>query len=74
MKKITVTNRDKSGWLHGTKNIVVKWDCPICGELMGEPKLKRFHEDGEWYSVHTWINECGHVAKYKELKEVYGIK
>lgn len=70
VKTITVPNRDKQGWLHGTKNILVQWVCPTCDKEMGTPKLERFHEDGEWYSVHVWSNQCGHTAKYKELKVV----
>lgn len=30
----------------------------------------QFCEDGEFNSVHTWQNDCGHVAKYTDLKEI----
>lgn len=67
VRAITVPNRDSAGWLHGTKNIKVLWVCPSCKESMGEPRLQNFCEDGEFYNVHVWENECGHVAKYAEL-------
>ncbi|PTM58351.1 hypothetical protein [Desmospora activa] len=66
---VTITNRD---WFRGTKVVEVEWKCPTCGEPMGEPKLRRFCEDGEWYDVHVWDNECGHIAKYRHLKIVNG--
>lgn len=67
---IVVPNRDVVGWLHGTKTVTVEWNCPTCGKEMGEPQIQSFCEDGEWYSVHTWKNSCGHIAKYEDLKEV----
>ncbi|MDH6674357.1 hypothetical protein M2277_005049 [Paenibacillus sp. LBL] len=67
-KLVTVPNRDKEGWLHGTKSILVKWNCPVCGEEMGTPEVKQFCEDGEFYSVDTWTNKCGHIAKYSDLE------
>jgi hypothetical protein len=68
-KTITIPKRDQQGWLYGTKQVTVLWKCTACGELMGDPKLQQFCEDGEWYSVHTWKNSCGHVAKYTGLSE-----
>lgn len=64
---ITVPNRDSEGWLHDTKTVKVIWKCPTCSKEMGKPKLQLFCEDGEFYSVHTWSNDCGHIAKYKDL-------
>ncbi|MGG5780723.1 hypothetical protein [Bacillus albus] len=39
---------------------------------MGEPQVSNFYEDGQSYGVHTWENECGHIAQYDELKEIKG--
>ncbi len=66
-RTIIIPNRDKSGWLHGTRQVTVYWHCPICKTIMGEPRLQQFCEDGEFYNVHVWDNPCGHVAKYKDL-------
>lgn len=66
-RRIIIPNR-REGWLYGVKSVVVEWKCPECGQDMGEPTLKQFCEDGEFYSVHVWNNACGHVAKYKDLK------
>lgn len=70
VKTIIVPNRDKQGWLHGTKNITVDWSCPSCKSEMGIPNITQFCEDGEFFSVHTWHNACGHVVKYTDLKEI----
>lgn len=67
---VTIPNRDNQGYLLGAKSVLVEWKCPTCGEIMGDPVVKQFCEDGEFYSVHTWENDCGHVAKYNDLKEV----
>ena len=68
-RTIIVPNRI-DGWLYGTKEITVDWNCPVCGKEMGEPKLLNFCEDGEFYVVHMWSNPCQHITKYSELKEV----
>ncbi|WP_026592866.1 hypothetical protein [Bacillus sp. UNC437CL72CviS29] len=70
VKTITVPNRDLQGWLYGTKNVTVEWSCPTCGKEMGKPNLENFCEDETWYVVHKWDNECGHIAKYTDLKEI----
>ncbi|MDX8367710.1 hypothetical protein [Cytobacillus sp. IB215665] len=70
IKTITVPNRDSQGWLHGTKNMKVEWTCPTCGQEMGQPTAKQFCEDGEFYNVNVWENDCGHVAKYTDLKVI----
>ena len=70
VKKIIIPNRDKQGWLHGTKEVVAVWECPVCKQEMGEPKWMRFCEDGEFYTVNVWTNQCGHIAKYSQLQLV----
>lgn len=72
IKTIDIPNRDTNGWLQGTKAVTVDWRCPTCGEEMGETQVSNFYEDGESYAVHTWENECGHIAEYKDLKEIRG--
>lgn len=67
VKVITVPNRDSAGWLHGTKNVEALWECPSCKKPMGEPRLQDFCEDGEFYNVHVWKNECGHITSYNEM-------
>lgn len=70
VKTITVPNRDEQGWLQGTKTVTVEWKCPICGEKMKDPSVHKFSEDGEWHAIHVWDNDCGHIAKYTDLKEI----
>lgn len=69
-KIVTVPKRDKEGWLHGTKDVLVEWSCPQCGAEMGEPRPQTFCEDGEFFSVHVWENDCGHIARYRNLKVI----
>ena len=70
VKVVTVPNRNEQGYLIGTKNILVNWTCPECGERMGDPEPTNYCEDGSYYVVDTWNNLCGHTAKYKDLKEL----
>lgn len=65
-KSVQIILRD--GWAMSTPLVEVLWECPTCGESMGEPKGHNFHEDGDWYHCNVWDNPCGHVAKYDELK------
>ncbi|EKF34354.1 hypothetical protein BA1_15704 [Bacillus xiamenensis] len=68
-KKITIPDRDSNGCLVGFKKMNVFWECPTCGCEMGVPQLTQHNEDGFHGSVHTWVNQCGHIAKYADLKE-----
>jgi hypothetical protein len=68
IRQVTIPNRDEMGWIHGTKKVIVIWECPTCGKKMGEPHNHHFAEDGEWYDVDIWQNDCGHTTKYKDLK------
>lgn len=71
MKKIiTIPYRDKEGWMHGTASVEVDWECPVCGCPMGEPVLRPYCEDGEFYGVHNWTNICGHKISYGQLNPV----
>lgn len=65
-KKVQIVLRD--GWEIVTPFIHVLWECPTCGEPMGEPRGHNFYEDGNAYHCDMWDNPCGHVAKYNELK------
>lgn len=67
VKKVTITTRDSNGWLQGVKDVNVVWACPNCGGKMGNVVTIQQTEDGQWFSVSTWQNDCGHTAKYKEL-------
>lgn len=71
-RTITIPNRDSAGWLNliPTVNVTVDWACPVCGEPMGEPVLRGFCEDEEFYSVHCWENPCGHLTTYGQLNPV----
>ena len=54
------------GWTYYPKDIIISDLCPICGQKRGKPVLNRYCEDGEFYYLHNWKNECGHVDNYKD--------
>jgi hypothetical protein len=44
--------------------------CPRCYKPRGEPHLRSFVEDGDYYTASVWTNPCGHVDLYSDvLKE-----
>lgn len=71
---ITVTVRDRlsENWGSGlgrvvTKRVTISVFCPQCGGRRGEPSSMRLCDDGEWYSVHAWVNPCGHTDYYADV-------
>jgi hypothetical protein len=72
--KVTVQDRaaERRAWGHGLyrpvlRTVEIADTCPECGGPRGEPRSKRQHEDGEWYSVDVWDNPCGHVDAYVDV-------
>ncbi|MEU2487129.1 hypothetical protein ABZ593_21280 [Streptomyces sp. NPDC012617] len=51
--------------------VTIAAECPRCGGPRGEAKHHRFCEDGEWYSVDTWANPCGHEDAYEAVLAEY---
>ncbi len=70
-----VTIRDRSAepaWGYGPtrvalRTITIPDRCPKCGGPRGEPRNLNQCDDGEFYSVQTWTNPCGHVDRYADL-------
>lgn len=54
------------GWTYYPMTVEIDDNCPKCGCKRGKPKHHRFCEDGEWFSVNIWENDCGHVDSYKD--------
>jgi hypothetical protein len=54
------------GWTYHPMTVTISKTCPVCGGKRGEPKSYRFCEDGEWFTVNTWENDCGHVDSYRD--------
>jgi hypothetical protein len=51
--------------------VTIKWECPVCGSPRGEP-YKIFSYDGSRrLYVDGWTNPCGHIDKYKSVKEEF---
>lgn len=53
-------------WTYYPMKVTISDNCPVCGGKRGIPKPYRFCEDGEWFDVNIWRNECGHVDMYKD--------
>lgn len=70
IKQVTIPVRDAEGYFVGTRDVLVEWVCSVCGEPMGEVKDTHHSEDGNYYNVSQWTNDCGHVSLYTELRVV----
>ncbi|MGG0794559.1 hypothetical protein ABE137_11200 [Brevibacillus laterosporus] len=70
VKRVRIVDRSNWGrygpypWI---RSVLAAWNCPYCGEVMGEPRPYSFCEDGERYVCDVWTNPCGHVVAYSEL-------
>ncbi|MFJ7963202.1 hypothetical protein [Streptomyces sp. NPDC096324] len=56
------------------QKVTISDRCPTCGGPRGvtddgESTVRNhnFHEDGDWLSVDTWKNPCGHVDMYSAV-------
>jgi hypothetical protein len=62
---------EKRVWGYGPevviRTITIPDRCPKCGGPRGEVKPYRFFCDGDWFSVDTWDNPCGHIDFYADV-------
>lgn len=66
-KQVAIVLRD--GWAIATPTVEVLWECPTCGEDMGDSiHGHNFVEDGDSHWCQKWTTPCGHVAKYDHVK------
>jgi hypothetical protein len=56
-----------SGWRYYPVKATIAATCPVCGGPRGEPVMRRFCEDGEWFDLDTWENPCGHIDLYRDV-------
>ena len=49
--------------------VILKWNCPTCGEPRGEPHDARSYDGSRILYCHGWENPCGHIDKYDKLRE-----
>lgn len=68
--KVTIMYRNNfhggDGWIYHPLTVDISNKC-YCGWLRGTPSSYTFYEDGEWYTVDTWHNPCGHLDTYKNV-------
>ena len=55
------------GWRYYPVTIQVGDECLQCGGPRALPHSYTFCEDGEWFTVDQWDNECGHIETYKSV-------
>lgn len=67
-KTVRIVLRDEFSGEMCVSEVKALWECPKCGERMGEPRGHNFFEDGDSYHCNTWTNPCGHVALYSDVK------
>lgn len=69
--RVTIMYRNNwfggDGWTYYPVTVEIADRCPQCGGPRGKPKLHRFHENGDWFTVHVWENPCGHVDRYRDV-------
>jgi len=51
------------------KRVVLKWNCPTCGEPRGEIHETISYDGSRRLNVNGWINPCGHIDKYDHVRE-----
>ena len=61
------------GWTYYPKTITISAFCPQCGERRGIPTWINQAEDGEWFQLNVWTNECGHLDTYHSVLLEAGI-
>ena len=59
------------GWTYHAITVEIADTCPVCGGSRGKPHRKQYCEDGEWYTVDTWTNPCGHLDRYPDVIREY---
>jgi hypothetical protein len=45
------------------------WKCIYCGAPRGEPYLSRSWDGSRQLECHSWINPCGHIETYSEVRK-----
>ena len=67
---VRIPNRTVSGKLdvkEPSRLVKIDWHCPYCGQIMDEPQLQTFTEDGITYQASVWNTLCGCQVKYNNL-------
>jgi hypothetical protein len=48
--------------------VALPWTCLHCGGPRGEPFDALSFDGSRRLNVHSWLNPCGHVEKYSEVR------
>ena len=49
------------------RTVTIAAVCPVCGGPRGTPTPQDRCEDGDPFTVDTWVNPCGHVDRYADV-------
>lgn len=49
-------------------DVRLRWRCPVCGKPRGKITRGRSYDGSLCLDVDTWVNPCGHVDKYADVR------
>lgn len=49
-------------------DVRLRWRCPVCGKPRGKITRGRSYDGSLCLDVDTWVNSCGHVDKYVDVR------
>lgn len=49
-------------------DVRLRWRCPVCGKPRGKITRGRSYDGSLCLDVDTWVNSCGHVDKYADVR------
>ena len=68
LKTVTIPAQEDHNGIRAAK-VILKWECPVCGEMRGETTTGRSYDGSKILYCNTWINPCGHIDKYSDIRE-----
>lgn len=76
--KVRDSRTEAANWGHGrggpiVRTVTIPAVCPVCGGPRGEVQGHNACEDGEYFHINVWFNDCGHVDLYDAVLVEAGI-
>lgn len=70
LRKITIPARQDHAGMD-SMTIAVPWACLQCGAPRGEPVMAVSYDGSRQLPAHGWLNPCGHIETYSEVREAW---
>jgi hypothetical protein len=67
VKSVTIPACEQHEGIY-VRTVHLRWLCPVCGMLRGEPFETISYDGSRRLHVHGWKNGCGHVDKYADVR------